>query len=457
MIRLGAGPVTLVDVARFARAEVDAVFTAQARTRIADAHASLLSLASVRAVYGLSTGVGARRVAEVTRDDESCLRLWKSHSMRFGAPVGPERTRAAMLVRAAQLAVGGSGVSLPLAEALLQEAHHAESFDITFGSSLGTGDLAALGALAMQLVERGVAFAASDGLPFMSSSALTIADAAVTCADLRVTLSTATDLAAAVSREVGATPEHFAPEGTLHRSAGVRSVAARVSSVLDSAPVRVQDPFSLRLIPQSLGAVHDALERCVVVIEHLINGANENPVVLHDPVDVLHTGNFSTIELALAAENLISALAHESALLLARLSLLFDGRYTGTDDFLADGRSDSSGAMILEYTAGAALGEIRDLAAAHGAHGIHISHGAEEYAPFTPRAVRRLSQALTCYRTMLSCVVVALARFEDIHGILDGVPSRGNDRRDRDLTAEMAAAEGALDTIHLREHLVAQE
>ena len=451
MTELGARRLTISDIVAFAEGGCEVRYSSAARERIARAHETLLALAAERPVYGLSTGVGARRVAAVERDRESCLRLWRSHSVRLGSRVDEARVRAMMVIRANQIAAGGAGVSPALAASLLAAVEDAGSFELTFGSSLGTGDLSALGSLAVQLVDRGAAFEASDGLPFMSSSALTLADAALTLHAARRSLRVSVTLAAAIGAIARATPEHYDPRGFSGRSSGMRETALHMRAAIGEAPERVQDPFSLRLIPQSLGAAHDALGRGEAVVEATVNRSNENPVVLHDPPAILHTGNFSTIELALAVETLTAALAHEANLLLARLSLLFDHRYTAAHDFLSDGASDSSGAMILEYTAGAALGEIRDAAAAHGAHGIHISHGAEEYAPFTPLAVRRLAASVDSYRTMLACVVVALGRIPRTREVLDGIPAALVALADRDLTDDLRAAAAALDTIQLRE------
>src|SRR5690606_7467845 len=109
---------------------------------------------------------------------------------------------------------------------------------------------------------------------------------------------------------------------------------------------RVQEPFSIRLAPHSLGSMTRAWQTAVAAVEAGVNAAFENPVVLATG-EIAHVGNFYTIELALALDGLLRALAHEASLAAGRLSLLLDARFTGASDFLSDGSADATGAMML--------------------------------------------------------------------------------------------------------------
>ena len=450
-ITLGERSLELDDIRAFAEDRTRAEYSPAAGRAIAAAHETLLRLAATRPVYGLSTGVGARRSVAVERDRESCLRLWRSHALQFGPAADPERVRAMLLIRANQLARGGSGVSPALADALLAATTREDPPTIAFGGALGTGDLGALAALALQITgdEETGPFAASDGLPFMSSSALTLADAALTLVDLERALDTAVALGAAAARALRTTAEHFAAAAFEDRHSAIRDTAARLApSGADSSP-RVQDPFSMRLLPQSLGSVRSSWEHCRDATLAEVNGAHENPRVFADEQQIAHTGNFYTVDLELACGTLLRALAQDASLLLARLGLLMNPRYTGQAEFLGDGTPDATGAMMLEYVAAAALADIRDLAAAHGGHGVHLSLGAEEHAPFTPQAVRRLGQAAGSYRTMLACFAVALRRLPGLDDLLRGLPERHGGLEDRDLSRELSETASALDRIRL--------
>jgi histidine ammonia-lyase len=452
-IMLGDRSLELGDIRDFAQDRARAEYSATAAHAIAAAHETLLRLAATRPVYGLSTGVGARRSVAVERDQESCLRLWRSHALQFGPAADPERVRAMLLIRANQLAQGGSGVSPALADALLAATTREDPPTVAFGGALGTGDLGALAALALQITGDKATgpFVASDGLPFMSSSALTLADAALALADLDRALDAAVVLGAAAARALRTTSEHFAAAAFADHPSAIRDAAMSLApSGADSSP-RVQDPFSMRLLPQSLGSVRSSWERCRDATLAEVNAAHENPRVFVDEQQIAHTGNFYTVDLELACGTLLRALAQDASLLLARLGLLMNPRYTGQAEFLGDGTPDATGAMMLEYLAASALADIRDLAAAHGGHGVHLSLGAEEHAPFTPQAVRRVARATEDYRTMLACFAVALRRLPGPDDLLLGLPERRGGLEDRDLSHELAETASALDRIRLGE------
>ncbi|MCE4025125.1 aromatic amino acid ammonia-lyase [Microbacterium sp. Au-Mic1] len=452
-IVLGDRPLRLDDIRSVAEGAARAEYSPTAVDAIARAHDALLRLAETRPVYGLSTGVGARRSVAVVRDRESCLRLWRSHALQFGPAVDGGRVRAMLLVRANQLAQGGSGVSPALADALLAATTREDPPSVSFGGALGTGDLGALATVALQITsdDSTGTFAASDGLPFMSSSALTLADAALTLADLDRAIDAATVLGAAAVRALGTTAEHFATAAFADRYAAMRDTATRLAPSGDVTGPRVQDPFSMRLLPQSLGSVRLSWEHCRDATLAEVNSAHENPRVFTQEQQIAHTGNFYTVDLELACGTVLRALAQDSSLMLARLGLLMDPRYTGQAEFLGDGTPDATGAMMLEYVAAAALADIRDLAAAHGGHGVHLSLGAEEHAPFTPQAVRRLRHATDGYRTMLACFAVALRRLPGMDDQLLGLPESHGGLEDRDLSHELAETASLLDSIRLGE------
>ncbi|UOR02167.1 aromatic amino acid ammonia-lyase [Leucobacter allii] len=439
----------LATIEAFAHGEADLVLPPADAERITRGHERLLSAAIGREVYGLSTGVGARRFVAVERTAESCLRLWRAHALQLGEQVDPVRTRAAMLVRSIQLARGGSGVSLELAAGLASAARSSDLPVLRYGTSLGTGDIAALAAVALHLAERGVTFRPSDGLPFMSSGALTYADAAITLRSLSRALDAGIEITGLVARAVRSTPEHFSEAALAVQHHDVRLAAARLRRIRGVEPAsRVQEPFSVRLAPHSHGSVTRAWKAASETVERGVNAALENPVVLASN-DIAHVGNFYTIELALAVDGLLRALAHEASLASARLSLLLDARFTGATDFLSDGTADATGAMMLEYAASAAVADAREAAAAHGAYGISVSQGAEEHAPFTAHAIRRLARSEEAYRTILACLGVALGRLpggvEGAPGLVDCSSNLG----DRDLSGEVHAVLERLDSVRV--------
>ena len=443
---------SLNEIESFSDRQLRAELTAEDQQRIAIAQRNLLSAANEKEVYGLSTGVGARRFVAVERDLDSCLRLWRAHALQLGEVVDPARTRATLLIRAVQISRGGSGVSPQLAQGLAEAAQsEADSSlpTLRYGVSLGTGDIGSLAAAALQITESGVQFSPSDGLPFMSSGALTYADAAITLQSSARAIDSGIELTGLIARAVRSTTDHFSAEALHPQHREVREVAERLRKIRGEAPAsRVQEPFSVRLAPHSHGSVLRAWNAAAEVVEIGVNAAFENPVVLPHG-DVAHVGNFYSVELSLAIDGLLRALAHEASLAAARLGLLLDSRFTGANDFLSDGTADATGAMMLEYAASAAVADIREAAAAHGAYGVNVSQGAEEHAPFTAHAIRRLARSEAAYRTLLGCIAVALGRLPDGVAGADALRDSSHDLADRDLSADVTVAMELLDQVRV--------
>ena len=443
---------SLAEIEAFTRNQLLAELAPADEQRIVAAQQNLLSAAKGKEVYGLSTGVGARRFVAVERDLESCRRLWQAHALQIGDVVDPVRTRATLLIRAVQISRGGSGVSQQLAWGLIEAAQRSEDDSLPtlrYGVSLGTGDIGALAAAALQITESGVAFSPSDGLPFMSSGALSYADAAITLMSSSRAIDAGVELTGLIARAVRSTTDHFSAEALSPQHGEVREVASRLREIRgDAAASRVQEPFSVRLAPHSHGSVRRAWNAAAEVVEIGVNSAFENPVVLPHG-DVAHVGNFYSVELSLAIDGLLRALAHEASLAAARLGLLLDARFTGANDFLSDGTADATGAMMLEYAASAAVADIREAAAAHGAYGVNVSQGAEEHAPFTAHAIRRLARAEQSYRTLLACVGVALGRLPGGVEGTNALRDCSQDLSDRDLSADVIATMRLLDEVRV--------
>ena len=172
---------------------------------------------------------------------------------------------------------------------------------------------------------------------------------------------------------------------------------------------RVQDPYGLRALPQVHGPAADALGQVERVLHTELNAAAENPLIDVRGGQVLHNGNFHGAYLALALDCARLALCADAALP-ARLAALTDPERTGLRPFLAAGPVGSSGIMVLEYTASAALAELRQLAAPASLGTAVLSRGTEEHAAFSPQAARAAARMVPRLRTLLACELVAAVR-----------------------------------------------
>ncbi|GGO65345.1 aromatic amino acid lyase [Nonomuraea cavernae] len=392
-------------------------------------------------VYGRGTGVGANKDVQV---DGGGLDLLRSHAGGAGPLVPPERARGMLVVRLNQLLAGGSGVDPGLLPVLAGAVNAGFTPPVRTYGAIGTGDLTALATTALCLLgELGwrtgredvpaprYALASGDALPFISSGAATLADAALACHRLRGLLDAAVDVAALSFEATGASAEPVAaPVQEARPHPGQALAAARLRGLLGGRPAtRIQDPYGFRAFPQVHGAALDALAGAERVIETDLNSATENPLVAGSLA--WHNGNFHSAPVALALDALRAALVPAAQLSTARLATLMEPAYTDRPPFLA-ARPGGSGVMILEYVAQDALAELRHLATPVATGTAVISRGTEDHAGFATQAARHALRCVEPLEIVLACERVAATR-----ALGDPVP-------DRPLTADLETARQAL-------------
>ncbi len=448
---------TVAAVARGAPVTLDPV----ARSRVAEAWEYGAQLPIDRAIYGRSTGVGANRADIVDDPDAAAMRLLRSHATSGGAVRSPERVRALLVVRLNQLAAAGNGIHPAVLDAVVDLLATGPLPTVREGGSIGTGDLSALATVALALDARhprGQLFGAGDALVFLSSNAGALGDAALAVADLSRLADAAMVVAALTWHAVHGNAEAFsraAEASTPFPGASRVCRALRVLTGPAIPPARIQDPFGLRTLPQVHGAFLDRLAGTAAVIETMTATAGENPMI--SPwYGVVHHGAFHAAYLAQALDGLRLATAQAAQLGLARTSMLMEPGITGVAPFLADGTSGASGAMILEYDAAAALGELRALATPASLQSVTLSRGVEDDASFAALAARQALACVPLLRSLIACELVAAHRCLLIAGIRlpsvlaaaqDALDALGRDLTDRDLSPDLATAAAALDAL----------
>ncbi|HET8614862.1 MAG TPA: aromatic amino acid lyase [Actinomycetales bacterium] len=447
--------------------------------RVSAAHERSVELGASRHVYGRTTGVGANK--DVTVGDPGSahvLALLRSHATTSGRRRSDERVRGTLVVRLHQLAAGASGVSAEVVEALLGMVAADALPVVRELGSVGTGDLAPLAAAALTLsgetvtsppVPRTVAFTVHDALPFLSSSAATVADSALAQQQLDRLARAAVVVAALTCTAVGGNPEAFSePVEARSPFAGARQVCRWLRSLVDTSlpGLRLQDPYGLRTLPQVHGTLVDALDHLAAVIEGVANHPAENPmVVVHDGAvdparDIPHNGAFALAPLATALDTARSAVVQAAQLSLTRLTLLDDPAFTGLPPFLSDGTAGSSGVMPVEYVAASALAQLRLVATPVATQTVVLSRGAEDDASFASTGALAALDAVGGVRAVLACELVAAVRAlrmqrsadpprtpvpPSLQRVLDSCRSLPDDVSDRDLTGDLDVAAGLLD------------
>jgi histidine ammonia-lyase len=444
----------------------------EARNRVQRSFTYAVGAAAKRPVYGRSTGVGANRTTEVdVHDAGQSMRLLRSHATCAGRDREPRRVRALLVVRLNQLANGGSGIDPAILDGLADLINADVLPRVRELGGIGTGDMSALAGVALTLcgdelangaVVEPVTFGPGDALPFLSSNAATIADAALAWSELSRLAEAAVVVAAISFVAVRGNPEAFDAAASVSPFAGDRQVANVLGMLVPPAPkaARLQDPYAFRALPQVHGTFLDALSRLREIAEAMANVASENPLIRPDAdsvgAGVLHHGGFHAAQLAQALDAVNTTIVPAARLGLTRLTALSTPAITGGRPFLADDIPGSSGVMMLEYVAGSALGEL--LVSAHPVEtqSVTLSLGAEEGANFAPAAARAALRAGESYAVIIAAELVAAVRavrLLDAAGsgrmsdILAACASLPAPPPDRDLSADLDVAVALLPSL----------
>jgi histidine ammonia-lyase len=454
-VEIGTAPVPLVDLLRITRGAAVGL-TDAARERIASGRRIVDGvLASGRAVYGLTTGVGHARNVRVP-DDELVGQQYMivmTHSGGFGPPLPTEVARAAMAVRLVGLTRGGSGASPAVAESLVALLNSGVHPLLPRTSSVGAGDLGAMALVAQvaigagraeyrgEVLSGGEALAragipplvlqAKDGLALVSANGVSVGQGALV-AERAGALADAAELVAALSMEATrGNPSIALPvvadgkpfPGLVESCRQLRAALEGSYLMASDAPASVQDPLSFRVVPQVHGAFRDTTAFAAQALETELNAQADNPLVSPSDGTLVSNGNFHPVLLAIAFDALRVAIAHVGQLSDRRLGHLWAAFFeaiSGGPSF--EGPPPDLPGMHQRYAAAAAYAELRQLAAPVSLDVGVLDQGVEDHSTAAPLAVRKADEALDLLADILTVELLLAA---DILGLRPEMPTLG--------------------------------
>jgi len=417
--------------------------------------------------YGINTGFGSLAKTRIDAKDLRTLQrnLVRSHSAGVGEPLREELVRAMMLILAASLARGLSGVRPIVVETLVQMLNRGVTPIVpSIGSVGASGDLAPLAAIALVAIGEGKArhegkvvsgaaalrkariapleLEAKEGLALINGTHLMAAEAALLVRDSTVLLETA-GTALAMSIDACRATHTFLDSrlALARRSAGSSGIVAHVSELLEVSAIsashreddpRVQDPYSLRAAPTVMGAASMA---CSVLSRTLLgelSAVTDNPLVFPKNLQltrgsmrfafsendtVLSGANFHGMPLAMPLDYLAIALCHLAGIS-ERRTYLMTGAFepeSHLKPFLAPRPGLQSGLMIAQYTAAACVNEMIGLAAPASVANIPTCAGMEDYNSFGPRSAAKARRSLELARTVIAVEMLCAAQALELH------------------------------------------
>ncbi len=398
------------------------------------------------AVYGINTGfgsLGGRRIEpQALRDLQ--VNLVRSHSAGVGEPLGPEVVRAMLVVLAAGLCRGRSGVRPQVAEHVAALLNHGITPVVPSRGSVGaSGDLAPLAHAALVLIGEGealvgdrivpgaealaaaglhpLALEAKEGISLINGTHLMCAMGALAICDVERLCDAALAAASMAIDACRATDTFLDPR--LH-AARAQPGQARVAGIMrrlvsgsqivkahKTGDPRVQDPYSLRASPQVLGAAFDALDFVRGVFARELGAVTDNPLVFAESGEIVSGGNFHGMPLAIALDVLAMAVCHVAGIAERRVNWVLSGAdaQNPVRPFLSPQPGLHSGLMMAQYTAAACCNELQTLAAPASTGNIPTSAGMEDYNSMGATAAHQARAAVELATHVVAIELLVMA------------------------------------------------
>ncbi len=436
-----------LDLAEFYRVAIDGAIleiAPEVMTRVETGRAVVeRALAGDTLIYGLNTGLGHLRNQRVSYEQllEYQVSIVTSHAGGVGSPLSDEDVRAIMLARIAGIARGGAGVhpgALRMLVAMLNAGVHPIVPEV---GSVGASDLMHMAAIALVMIGQGQARYAGevlsgeealaragimpyvplpkDSLALINANGASIGLGALT---LRATerIAALADTAGALTLEaIVGNPGPYDAEaaaakpfpGQIEAAEHLRAVLAGSYLYEPDTKLSVQDPLSLRTMPQVHGALREriAATRRSVTIE--LNAIDDNPLVSIANNRLLSNGNFHPMVLALDFDALRVALAHVGLLSERRMNKViiqtFGSEVSQSAHTETAGLHPISG--LLTYSAAALVAALKHLANPATLECPPLDLDVEDHATLAPLAVMLTRQALAHLETILIIEAVLAA------------------------------------------------
>jgi histidine ammonia-lyase len=452
-LRIDGKSLSIADVVNVARRGVAVALDRGAEEQVRAAAKVIAEVADGdAAVYGVNTGFGDLAHVRIARGDLAKLQLnlLRSHAAGVGDALPTDVTRAILLLRANTLAAGRSGVRPETIDLLLDLVNRGVHPVIPMHGSVGaSGDLAPLAHAALVLVGEGEATfddkrmsgaealkrAGLKPLELGPKEALALINGtqvmtAIGCLALHdaETLATTADIVGALSAEAlratDAAWDEALQDARPHP--GQRVVAANLRRLVHGSPIiashrvgdpRVQDPYSIRCMPQVHGASRDALAYTRHVLEIEINSITDNPLVFADQKRIVSGGNFHGQPVAIALDLATIAVAELGDISESRVDRMTNGHTSGLPPFLTHDAGMNSGFMVAQYTAAALVTENRMRSMPASVESIPTSADMEDHVSMGVHAAHKLAAVVTNTRNILAIEALCAAQGLDLLGM----------------------------------------
>ncbi len=401
-------------------------------------------------MYGINTGFGKFSNIIIQEDDLEDLQinLIHSHACGVGEAFSETISRTMLLLRANALAQGYSGVR----PALIQQFIHFLNAEIhpvvpEQGSLGASGDLAPLSHLALALLGEGEVFykgercetmaalekerievlqlKPKEGLALINGTQAMTAAGVVLYLEMEQLLYQSELIAAITFEGLQGVIDAFDPD--LHRVRGHQeqiATASRLRSYLKGSKLttrqgelRVQDAYSLRCIPQVLGACWQTVHYAKEKLEIEMNAVTDNPLIFCEERKVISGGNFHGEPIAFAMDFIKLGIAEAANISERRIERLVNPQLNDLPAFLSPNPGLESGAMIMQYSAASLVSENKTLAHPASVDSIPSSANQEDHVSMGTIAARHALKMLENTRRVVAVELICALQACEIRGV----------------------------------------
>lgn len=402
-------------------------------------------------VYGINTGFGPLCTTKISAADTKTLQenLLKSHAVGVGEPVDLEISRLMLVLKIHALAQGFSGIRLETVERIIWMLENDIIPVVPIQGSVGaSGDLAPLSHLFLPLIGLGKVFfngkvertdtvlaqfdkkplhlGPKEGLALINGTQFMAAHGVKVVERLHNLLSHASITGAMMIEGLMGSVKPFSPElHQLRPYAGNKHVAQTILNLLKDSEIvashlhcaRVQDPYSLRCMPQVHGASWNAYLHLKETLEIEINSVTDNPVVF-DETHTISGGHFHGQPIALPLDYVTLAASEIGNIADRRIYLSIKGDTPGVPKLLLKETGLNSGLMIPQYTTAALASENKGLCFPASADSIPTSLGQEDHVSMGSISARKALRVIENVEKILGIELFYAAQAMDYHAPL---------------------------------------
>ncbi|TVQ84723.1 MAG: histidine ammonia-lyase [Micavibrio sp.] len=404
-------------------------------------------------VYGINTGFGELAKVSISGDKIAELQrnLVLSHATGVGNPLDDNIVRLILLLKINALAQGYSGIRRDVIDALLF-LYNNEIYPVipAKGSVGASGDLAPLAHMTLPLLgvgrvringkeqdaaaalkKRGFQFltlAPKEGLALLNGTQVSTA-LALAGLFMAEDCFAAAIVAGALSVDAakGSTVPFYPEIQRVRRQSGQIDVAAMLRGLLKDSAIReshrhidtkVQDPYSLRCMPQVMGACLDQMRYAADIFGREANAVTDNPLIFAENGEIYSGGNFHAEPVAMAADAMAVVIAEIGAISERRIAMLIDAKVSGLPAFLVKDAGVNSGFMIAHVTAAALASENKMLSHPASVDSLPTSANQEDHVSMATHGAKRLITMARNTSDIVAIELLAAAQSTEFHAPL---------------------------------------